>query len=106
MPAVYIIGVGMTRLGKHLDQSVKQLSAQAISEARPAVHWRALSVRFNDVGLPHAFYASASFSRSAAIASTTICASFTAPLKRPSPPARTAPIALINVVDWLRIYHP
>jgi acetyl-CoA acyltransferase len=33
MPAVYIIGVGMTRLGKHLDQSVKQLSAQAISEA-------------------------------------------------------------------------
>ncbi len=33
MVDVYIVGVGMTPLGKHLDRSVKQLSAAAIDEA-------------------------------------------------------------------------
>jgi len=33
MSEVYIVGVGMTPLGKHLDQSVKQLTAQAVNAA-------------------------------------------------------------------------
>lgn len=33
MSAVYIVGVGMTPLGKHLDQSVKQLTARAVNAA-------------------------------------------------------------------------
>lgn len=33
MTDVFIVGVGMTPLGKHLDKSVKQLSASAISHA-------------------------------------------------------------------------
>jgi len=30
---VYLVGVGMTALGKHLDKSVKQLAAEAVTEA-------------------------------------------------------------------------
>lgn len=33
MDSVYIVGAGITRLGKHLDKSVKQLSAMAINAA-------------------------------------------------------------------------
>lgn len=33
MDDVYIVGVGMTPLGKHLDQSVKQLTARAVTTA-------------------------------------------------------------------------
>ncbi len=33
MDSIYIIGAGVTRLGKHLDKSVKQLSSMAISAA-------------------------------------------------------------------------
>jgi len=30
---VFIVGVGMTALGKHLDKSVKQLTAEAVNAA-------------------------------------------------------------------------
>lgn len=33
MTEVYIVGAGMTRLGKHVDSSVKQLTAQAVDAA-------------------------------------------------------------------------
>lgn len=33
MEDVYIIGVGMTRFGRHLDQSIKELTATAVTEA-------------------------------------------------------------------------
>ena len=33
MADVYIVGAGMTPLGKHLDKSVKQLTAQSVAQA-------------------------------------------------------------------------